>query len=359
MQRGLAEVTVLDKQGVIYRIFPSRRLKGVGVEWSSLLIRHLKQALRQEPALIHIHGLFWPMSYYLISAFSSYPMVVSEYLNHLSMCEKLLRRLRTKNPVLLIGITLLHLADAITQRVVLGKVDKIIVLNRLQRRYFARFVGDAKVEVIPVGTDFDRFKPMGAIEARQRLGLKADAKYILYVGAMVQFKGLEYLLQAYARVVEEIPEAILLMAGDGPLRRKLEESSRKLGIGDGTRFVGYVDNEQLPLWCNAADVCVLPSWNEALGLTGVEALACERPYIATRVGGIPEVVETFKAGYLVEPRDPSALAEAIIQVLRMPQAFHVDRINGEKSYDWKYVARRFIDVYERVAPERLSTVHKL
>jgi glycosyltransferase involved in cell wall biosynthesis len=102
----------------------------------------------------------------------------------------------------------------------------------------------------------------------------------------------------------------------------------------------------LPLYYNAADVFVLPSLIEALGVVGIEAMACETPFIGTNVEGIPSVVEQFEAGLLIPPRDSNAIASAVIDVLEDGAVLSANRERAKNYYDWHNIAKKNIDVYD-------------
>ena len=111
-----------------------------------------------------------------------------------------------------------------------------------------------------------------------------------------------------------VPDATLLVVGEGSRRDALEELAADLGIADRVVFTGRRDD--VPAVTAALDIAVLPSYREALGLTVLEAMALSRPVVASDVGGIPEMIEDGRTGLLVPPRDPAALAAAIIRLLR-------------------------------------------
>jgi len=134
------------------------------------------------------------------------------------------------------------------------------------------------------------------------------------VGRLSEEKGHYYLLEAWKKVMEVFPDARLLLIGDGPLRGRLESLSQKWGIDSRVRFLG-IHIDDLPELLNCLDVFVLPSVSEGLGIALIEAMAVGCPVIASRVGGIPDLVSP-EYGILVEPGDSVSLAESIIELLR-------------------------------------------
>jgi glycosyltransferase involved in cell wall biosynthesis len=173
----------------------------------------------------------------------------------------------------------------------------------------------SQVHVCPQGVDTGLFSPGNQAEARGRLGIPTEGWVVLWVGGMVPVKGLDVLLAACSELVGRGTDFHLYLVGDGPLRRALEAESRSRGLSGRIHFVGRRPNDQLPDWYRAADLTVLPSWSEGLPNVLRESLACGTPFVASRVGGIPEIAGA-DAGRLVDPGDPVALAEAIGRALR-------------------------------------------
>jgi glycosyltransferase involved in cell wall biosynthesis len=149
--------------------------------------------------------------------------------------------------------------------------------------------------------------------ARTRLGVPADAYVLTTVGRLVPLKGVRYLLEALPVIRAAAPGTVLLVVGAGPRREALEELARTHGVTDAVRFLGAgVALAESAL--EAADVFVAPSLSEGFGLTVLEAMAMARPCVASRTGGLPEIVEDEGSGLLVPPADPRALAAALVRL---------------------------------------------
>jgi glycosyltransferase involved in cell wall biosynthesis len=142
-------------------------------------------------------------------------------------------------------------------------------------------------------------------------------------------------------VRQQVPDARLLVVGDGGLRETLERRVRELGIGDSVIFAGF--RADVPRLLDAMDVMVLPSLYEGMPLTAIEGSAMARPIVATAVDGTPEVVRDGRTGHLVPPADPAALSRAILALLQDPDAA---RRMGQAGRQW--VLARF-DVTRHVA----------
>lgn len=186
---------------------------------------------------------------------------------------------------------------------------------------------------------------------RSSLDVALDAPLAGVVARLVEQKGHAYLLDAFRQVVDVLPEARLLVVGDGPLRGPLERRARALGIDGQVRFTGWRDDAQRII--ASLDVLVMPSLWEGFGLVALEAMSHARPVIATRVSALPEVVEDGSegTGWLVPPHDPDALAEALLQTLQQP---HIARAQGERGYHRlsqqfspERMVKRTLEVYER------------
>jgi teichuronic acid biosynthesis glycosyltransferase TuaC len=198
---------------------------------------------------------------------------------------------------------------------VLQATDVVITVNEhLRSRVLELGVAPANIHVWYQGVDTTRFTPGDRAAARGRLGIPADGRVLLWVGRMVPVKGLDVLLQACARLRDRGVEFHLHLVGDGPLRPSLQAESESRGLSGRVSFAGSVVHEQLPDWYRAADLTLLPSRSEGLPNVLRESLACGTPFVASRVGGIPEIAGG-PLNRLVPPEDPGALAEAIAGAL--------------------------------------------
>ena len=176
-----------------------------------------------------------------------------------------------------------------------------------------------KTRVILNGIDTDAYRPSPGPHDADRLRLLgvAGRPVVGTVCRMMAYKGIETLLDAFALVRREAPEAVLVLVGDGPDRAKFEEHARTLGLGESARFLGARNDvrDLYPL----LDVFVLASWLEGIPLTLLEAGACGVPAVVTAVGGMPQVTDNGAAGVLVPPKDAAALAAGILSVHTQPE----------------------------------------
>lgn len=156
------------------------------------------------------------------------------------------------------------------------------------------------VEVIPNGIDATRFNRVSSQEARQRLGLADRIPILVSVGALISSKGHQLLVQAVEKVIRRFPELQVYIIGEGPFRGRLEKVVKELRLGDHVHLPGKRPNEELPLWFSAADMSCLVSLREGWPNVVTESLACGTPVLATRVGGIPEILHSPDLGILVD-----------------------------------------------------------
>src|SRR5437867_4100451 len=199
-------------------------------------------------------------------------------------------------------------AYAVTQWV-LRHIDHLMAVSYDLKQKAERMKGSGDMCVVPNATNPETFKSMPKLEARASLRLDPERKVILFVGNLVPVKGVEFLLEAIARLNRS--DVVLYIIGDGPLELALKTRAEHLGIGTSCIFAGRQPHEQIPIWLCAADCLVLPSLSEGLPTIVAEAMICRTPVIATTVGGTPEVVADGCTGCLVPPADTAALTSAI------------------------------------------------
>ena len=228
--------------------------------------------------------------------------------------------------------------------------------ERVQRALGRRLA----ISVIHGGVNFPYFAERFAIAdekaIRRLLNIPLDAKIVLSVGALKARKGMDTLLQAFARVVEEEPSAYLIIVGSGD-KSHYEEMAKWLGIKDRVRFARGLSDEQLSACYKSCEVFVLlsredpPGHFEGFGLVYLEANAFGKPVVGTTSGGIPDAIKDGETGLLVPPKDAEAAARAILSLLRDKD---LARRLGEqgrcwaKQHDWPYIVERYLQIYKAV-----------
>lgn len=249
------------------------------------------------------------------------------------------------------------------ERKVLASADRIVASSQHEREAMVRLYNARghKIEVIPCGVDVELFRPMNQGLARRRLGIQ-DSKVVLFVGRIEPLKGVDILIRAVAQLDRRDPVRALIVGGEpggDPEIRRLESMSQELGISSQVSFLGRVEQEQLPTYYNAADVCVVPSYYESFGLVALEAMACGTPVIASRVGGLPTVVKGGVTGYLIPWRCPEPFADGLDVLLNSPA---IRKAMGQASrslalrMQWSAVAEQMLALYQLLLAPPLADV---
>ncbi|SMO66657.1 glycosyltransferase family 4 protein [Melghirimyces algeriensis] len=232
----------------------------------------------------------------------------------------------------------------------LRTLDHVVTVSQRLKRDAQQIVAGVEAVTIYNGFDPQRFYPRPLNEARQKLGLPKEKKHVLFIGNFYKVKGIEYLLQAFAKLIHQSVDVQLYLLGDGPLRSQLKKQARESGIQKNVQFVGRKPHDEIPWWINSCDVVVLPSLSEGLPSVLLEAMGCGKPVVATDVGGISEVLQHRKTGFLVEPKNPEALAHCLSTLLVENEELARDM--GERaysesgSYTWQKNAEKMKGLYQ-------------
>jgi glycosyltransferase involved in cell wall biosynthesis len=201
-----------------------------------------------------------------------------------------------------------------------------------------------RVHAIYNGVDSTRFVPASRQAARAALGLAAQAQLLLFIGNLKPAKGCVDLLDAFIHVAATQPELQLIVIGAGAARDTITQRAAQNGLSQRVHLAGKVAHDQLPDWFAACDLFCLPSHNEGVPNVVLEAMACGVPVLATRVGGIPEVVPEF-AGVLVPVQDGPALAAALSAALA--RTWDTQRIaTHARSFSWDTNIERVMNLLQ-------------
>jgi glycosyltransferase involved in cell wall biosynthesis len=209
-----------------------------------------------------------------------------------------------------------HESDKKVLRDLTPQMDQLIAVSRMiERKLVVEGRTTAPVRRIYNGVDLSRYdQTVPCCTLPEDYGLEPGSKIVGVVARLEPEKGHPTLLEAWPTVLRAVPEAYLLVIGEGSRREALEMQARELRIAHRVVFTGRRDD--VPEVTAALDVAVLPSYREAQGLSILEAMALSRPVVASEIGGIPEMIEDGVTGLLVQPHDAAALAAAIIRLLR-------------------------------------------
>ncbi|HEV2238907.1 MAG TPA: glycosyltransferase, partial [Ktedonobacterales bacterium] len=295
-----AVAEVCQRAGARYYAAPILRRR-VGSAVPRLLRARL---LADRPDLVHAHGTRagWFTYQALTGPLRALPWIYSE---HLYSFHK--RRGPARAPWLLLERALCRRASLVTTSCAANAKYALA----------AHWLAAAKLPMTHYGIALDAIRAQAADPVERRaLGVPEDALIIGTVARLIAQKGLRYLFAALPQVLSQVPQAHVVVVGDGPLRPALEAQCAALGIAERVHFLGaHAEPWRL---LAASDVIALPSLFEGLPLTALEALAAERPVVATDLGGTAEVVIPGRTGLLVPPRDAPALAAALVRLGTQP-----------------------------------------
>ncbi len=212
------------------------------------------------------------------------------------------------------------------------------------------------VEAISNGIDLSRFtKGRAKDEIYTRYGIPKNVPIVLYVGRVDPEKSLDVLVEAFTEVHEKIPNAHLVVVGDGTAKDELEKIAKKSGTSEFAHFLGRIVGDDLPQVYRTGTVFAITSKTETQSIVLLEAMATGLPCIAVRAGAVSELVKSTKNGYLCEPDDFSAIAKHIINILsnkERRQRMSEESLKMVKKHDIDYTLTRMEEIYNKVLDAR-------
>jgi glycosyltransferase involved in cell wall biosynthesis len=253
------------------------------------------------------------------------------------------------------------------EKACLETADRVLATSPQEEEHMRKLVStQGTIEMIPCGTDLNKFGAIRRQEARQKLGIAPDAKVVIYVGRFDPRKGIETLVRAIAQSNWRGCSDLKLIIGggsrpgqsDGIERDRIESIVAEMNLSDITLFPGRLDDDTLPIYYAAADACVVPSHYEPFGLVAIEAMASRTPVIASNVGGLRFTVVPEVTGLLAPPKDEAAFASAIERILADPalrdRLGETGRQRVEIAFSWESVASRLTNLYGRLLSQTAS-----
>jgi len=214
-------------------------------------------------------------------------------------------------------------------------------------------VPEEKIRIIPNGIDEEEFTPIPDGDIfREKYGIKDEL--VLFTGRLATNKGLLTLIESIPKVLEEFPDTTFALVGeDEGMKSKIIKKAKKLDVRDSLLITGYIeDYDVFKSAYSAADVYVLPSEYEAFGIVLLEAMMCETPCIGTKVGGVPEVIEDEKTGYILDYERSEQLSKNIIHLLDDVQKRRMLGKAGRErvlqKFTWEKVAQQISNVYSEL-----------
>ncbi len=234
--------------------------------------------------------------------------------------------------------------------------DRIISVTDKLRDELVRMyaIPEEKVFVINNGANTDLFKPLERKQVKAELGLEDSKRYVCFVGHLAAWQGVEFLIYASPLILEKCPDVRFLVVGDGVMKDKLLKIAFELGISDKFVFTGRVPYKSVPLYINAADICVAPfieERNSKIGLSALktyEYLACGKPIVASSISGVKDLIESSGGGISVTPENPQELAAAVVKLISDENAQALMGEKGRKyvmeNHSWNGVARKILAI---------------
>ena len=329
-------------KGIRIHHYPSLNVaKRFGVPYPIISFKAYKTftQLIKKCDLVHAHGHVYMSSYMAGMVAKKYkkPFIVTQH-NTFIDYQSFLNIIEQLN-------------DFIIGKSVLKHANKVITVSKETMKYVLKLGADkTKTSVIYNGVDIDYFRPVNKGKSREKLGLPKNRKIILSVRRLVYKNGLDTLIESVPLVAQNHPDVLFVVAGKGPSRKLIEDRIKELGIDNNVKLTGFVPDNLLPVYYDAADYFVIPSASgEGLPLVLLEAMACGLPVIATTVGGTPEIIKHMKNGVLVPPRNPEAMAETMSKILSEerlgPTIGEEARRIVENRFTWEENLRQLQEIY--------------
>ena len=257
------------------------------------------------------------------------------------------------------GGEILHDFRASSVRRNFASARAVIAISRYTKGLLSKLgVSEAKIHVIPCGTDPRRFNPeIDGTAVREKHGLR-DRKIILSVSRLVKRKGNASVISALPAILGAVPRAHYLIVGQGSQEESLRKQVREMGLDGSVTFAGWLDEGELPRYYAACDVFVMPSFAahqgenvEGFGIAFLEANACGKPVVGGRTGGVPDAIVDGVTGLLVDPLDVGDVGKAIVAILgdgeKAAAMGRAGRERVEKDYNWRSVSTRILVLIKR------------
>lgn len=216
---------------------------------------------------------------------------------------------------------------------------------------------DKRITAIPNAIRLESFNPKlyNSQKTRQNLKLKKDDLVLFTARRLVIKTGIQYLVDALPEIIKKSKRNIkLVIAGDGPLRKLIEDKSKKLKVFDNIIFLGNVAHKQIPELYNMCDIVVIPSLIEATTITGIEAMAMEKPTIGTNSGGTKEVILHNKTGIIINPESSKEISNSVLYLIKNLKIAEKLGKNARKLVLEKLTWIKNVDAIEKVYKEELK-----
>jgi glycosyltransferase involved in cell wall biosynthesis len=256
---------------------------------------------------------------------------------------------RTHNPQSKIKLYALKTLDITVNRVLRNGVDVLTAHCTAAKNFMSQELGvKREIKVINVGVNSEVFKPQPSVN----LYLKTGDFKILTVARLHEYKGLKYLIKAMQKVTEQMPEAHLYIFGKGPEEQNLKTLKESLNLDQHITFISNsVPNYEMPDLYAECDVYVQPSVIEPYGIAVLEAMACGKPVVGSKVGGMIDTIKDGESGFLADPGNPDQLAEKILlfKDKSLCEKFgKAARKRVENKFDWLKIAHQYQEILDKI-----------
>lgn len=245
--------------------------------------------------------------------------------------------------------------SALHTRTVLHEADFLVTVSGdLRRKAVAMGASPERTRTIVNGCDLSAFHARDRLTARQKLRINPAAEAVVYIGRIDVKKGLRELVEAAASLHPECPNLQVYLVGEGPDRTLIQSAINANNAAGYVHVLPGCAFDEVPFWMAAADLVTLPSYMEGCPNVVLEAIACGRPMVATKVGGIPEIMSD-ECGQLVPPHDPAGLAHALASVL--DRTWDAAALSAHWSRSWNDVAAELLEIFESLVSVSQTVIH--
>lgn len=226
----------------------------------------------------------------------------------------------------------------------------VVTPNLAEELIKKKIVSPDKIFVASMGVETSLFSCQPKGEKKDDLLSNLSRPILLFIGRLIKIKGIDYLIRALPEITEKFPNVNLVIIGYGNEREKLESLARDLNINN-VSFLGRIPNRELPYYYQQADIFVLPSFKEGSPVVLMEALSTGCPVVATKIAGIPYMIEDGENGLLINTGSVSEISRAVIRILTdndlRENMIKKARKKAKEQYDWEVITNKFKQIYDK------------
>lgn len=333
------------EDGLVHRLFPAedvKELHGFKIRTqihSQPLINYLLEYAARHKVVINMNGDFCTINFEILKHCGHLP-ILQTFRGMLNLPGNMVFK-----PRLNLAASLSYYQRHLKVKKLIKRIDHITVMNKF-------FLDDLKelyqgpIATITSGCDFDKWKPMDKVEARKALGLAPDKTILFTSSLLIPIKQIDKLIQVLKRLDKQY-DFLLMISGHGEeeYEHYLRKEAETLLQAKKVQFVGFLRGESLRMHYCAADVFVHPSISEGGPGAAMKAIACGTPVIISKISHVAERMQENGSGKVIEPFNYAQWQVILEEVLQGKQLKAFPREEGKALYDWKVVAKRFVEIY--------------